>query len=104
MIRGERVLSCLEIRVRDALNRIGIPYEAEWPTRNGFLIDFAFLKSMIALEVDGPHHDSPMRRKKDGFRTQCLKQFGWRVVRLHHSILDSLSDGQLDAWLSEKLG
>ena len=102
-VRGERVLSNLEIRTRDALIRLGIPYEPEWPTRTGFLIDFAFRDKGIALEVDGPHHDAPARRKKDGFRTQRLKAEGWRVVRLHHSLLDSFSEGQLDAWLSEQL-
>ena len=104
VVRGERVLSDLEIRVRDALNRVGILYEPEWPTRTGFLIDFAILTSRLALEVDGPHHDVPARRKKDGFRTQRLKAEGWKVIRLHHTILDSLSDRQLDCWLRERLG
>ena len=85
MKRGELYLTSLEVQVGDALDRAGIKYIPQYPTRTGFVIDFAIPERHLAIEADGPFHDTPDARKKDAFRTHRLKQEGWHVVRIHWS-------------------
>lgn len=66
------------------LDELGVKYERE--RRVGrFFIDFAFLDSMIALEVDGRHHDEKLVKEKDQRKTEYLEKEGWRVVRIKWS-------------------
>jgi len=83
MPRGEVYLTDLERKVKKALDEAGLSYVMQYPTRTGFVLDFAILDRQIAIEADGPHHDVPARRSKDAFRTLRLKQEGWRIVRIH---------------------
>ena len=78
----------LEASVAGALDELGIEYEAEYPTRTGFILDFALLDRKIAIEADGPTHDEPKRQKSDRFRDYQLRREGWKVIRLHHSLFD----------------
>lgn len=101
MPRERVVYTSLESQVADTLDELSIEYTAQYPSRTGFIIDFALLgyEPKIALEVDGPHHDTPERRKKDGFRTQRLKAEGYKVVRIHHTEMD----GDVKEVVKEKL-
>lgn len=85
MQRGLLYLTSLEIEVRDALDRAGILYIPQYPTRTGFILDFAIPARHIAIEADGPLHDTPDARKRDAFRTHRLRQEGWKVLRIHWS-------------------
>ena len=85
MKRGDLYLTSLEVAVGDALDRAGIKYIPQYPTRTGFVIDFAIPERHIAIEADGPFHDNPDAAKRDAFRTHRLKQEGWRVIRIHWS-------------------
>jgi len=64
----------LERKVMEVLDSLGIPYIFQYSTRTGFVIDFAVFVNgrKIALEVDGPCHDSRKRRKRDAFRDYML--------------------------------
>lgn len=85
MQRGGLYLTSLEVAVGDALDRAGIGYVPQYSTRTGFVLDFAILDRHIAIEADGPLHDSPDARKRDAFRSHRLKQEGWTVLRIHWS-------------------
>ena len=80
----------LEVQIEAILRKLGLRYAAQFPTRTGFVIDFAVWHDgrKIALEIDGPCHDTPRARKRDAFRTLKLKRGGWEVVRIHHSEMD----------------
>ena len=77
----------IETQVQAALDAAGIAYVPQYPTRTGFVLDFALVDQKIAIEVDGPTHDTPKARSRDAFRTLRLKQEGWRVVRIHWTSL-----------------
>lgn len=48
-------------------------------------IDLAFVAERIAIEVDGPVHDSPDQIKRDQLRDADLWQTGWAVFRIRYS-------------------
>lgn len=77
----------LELQVKAELDCLGIKYVAQHSTRTGFVIDFALLERKIALEVDGPYHDTKEQQKRDRFKDRQLKREGWEVVRIHWSEL-----------------
>lgn len=72
----------LEAAVRDALEKLAIPFEQE--RRCGrYSIDFALLLLGIALEVDGEYwHQNP---KRDARRDAALRKSGWKVARITES-------------------
>ena len=47
----------------------------------GYLIDVAFPALRIAIEVDGPYHDTPKAKQYDTQRTQALQAHGYTVLR-----------------------
>lgn len=50
-----------------------------------FSIDFAFVASHIALEVDGKQHEYPRQKDHDLARDQLLEALGWTVFRIKWS-------------------
>ncbi len=81
----------IEEIVRDELRALNIDFTEQFPTRTGFVLDFAIPSRNIAIEVDGPHHDNPRSRSRDAFRTLILKREGWKVYRIHHSQIDQVN-------------
>lgn len=77
----------LEQIVFDLLKSRGIEFVEQYPTTSGFVLDFV-LSPNIVLEADGPCHDSSKSRKRDWFRTKCLKLEGWKVYRLPHDLIN----------------
>lgn len=92
--RGNIEQTSLEQTVENTLIENGLSYIPQYSTRTGFVIDFAVFEGCksIALEVDGPHHDNPKQRKKDGFKSHMLKREGWTVIRLHWSELKNINN------------
>jgi very-short-patch-repair endonuclease len=43
-----------------------------------YVVDFAILKSRLAIEIDGPFHDAEKDRQRDA----VLAGLGWRVLRI----------------------
>jgi hypothetical protein len=44
-------------------------------------VDIAFVAERVAVEIDGPWHDDPDRKRADEDRRQRLEELGWVVVR-----------------------
>lgn len=77
----------LEQIVFDLLKSKGIEFAEQYPTDSGFVLDFVIAPN-ICLEADGPCHDSSKAKKRDGFRTKCLKLEGWKVYRLRYELIN----------------
>lgn len=101
MKREKIELTDIEEIVKRGLDTLGIKYIIQYPTRTGFILDFAILDKMIDLEVDDVYHDNPKTQKRDRFRTYLLKGEGWKTVRIHHTKINK--DNIADV-LKEKLG
>ena len=94
----------LESRVARALNGLGIEYIFGYPLRCGFVLDFFILQLNTDLEVDGPHHDHPRRRRRDGFRSKIIKErLGIRTVRISWRDIQGKSDEEIKQLIKEVL-
>ena len=91
MERNKLHYTNIEEKVRDYLDSKDIDYVFQYPTRTGFVIDFAILDQKIAIEVDGTHwHSSKKAKKRDRFKDYMLKREGWKVIRIKEEEVDSL--------------
>lgn len=83
----------LEQKLIDALEGVGLKrnkdYSFQHPTRSGFIIDFAFTEIKLAVEVDGPHHQTRRQRKHDCFRDKMLRREGWKVIRFTQNEIEN---------------
>lgn len=81
----------LEKTMREELERRGLKFAQEFPTRTGFIIDFAFPDLKIAIECDGERwHSSKKSKRKLLFRDYMLRREGWKVF--HFSGKDIMND------------
>ncbi len=46
-----------------------------------FVLDFACVEILLAIEIDGATHGTESERRYDANRTQYLEHNGWRVIR-----------------------
>lgn len=76
----------LEEIVANELKSRGIEFAEQYPTDSGFVLDFVIAPN-ICLEADGPCHDSSKAKRRDWFRTKCLKLEGWKVYRLDYHVI-----------------
>lgn len=91
MEREEIYQTCLEKEVKEFLDRKGVAYTPQYPTRFGFVIDFALVDRRIAIEVDGKRwHSGKKKEKKDRFRDYMLKRAGWQTIRIKETEIDNL--------------
>lgn len=51
---------------------------------NSYKVDFGNKETKVAIELDGPAHDSPDKREKDRKKQAVLTFLGWTVLRLKH--------------------
>lgn len=49
---------------------------------SGFILDLAFPKDKLVVEVDGPYHATAEQRRRDARRSAVLESAGWTVRRL----------------------
>ena len=77
----------LEKIVADELDKRKVDYVCQYPTSSGFVLDFV-ISPNIVLEADGPCHDASKAKKRDWFRTKCLKLEGWKVYRLPYKLIN----------------
>lgn len=60
----------------------GVHFAIQYPLRLSFILDFAFPKEKVAIEVDGHFwHSSKKAKKYDSFKDKVLKGRGWEVLR-----------------------
>jgi very-short-patch-repair endonuclease len=91
MKRGRYQPTSLEKKVEGTLDKMGIDYVPQYPTRTGFVIDFALVEKKIAIEVDGTKwHSSKEAQKRDRFKDYQLKREGWKVLRVKEDEIDTL--------------
>jgi very-short-patch-repair endonuclease len=57
-------------------------FERQYPVGGRFVLDFAFVKEQIALEIDGIHHDKRVQIKKDRQRDSYLRRNNWIPIRI----------------------
>lgn len=84
-MRGSIQLTSLERKAEEILDSLNIEYISQYPTRTGFVIDFAIINNgyKIAIETDGEHwHTTKKQKKKDRFKDYMLKREGWKVIRI----------------------
>jgi len=62
--------------------KVGEDYERQYPIGERFVLDFAFPKEQVAIEVDGKEHDSKKRKAKDKRRDKYLYDNNWVVIRI----------------------
>ena len=80
----------IEKILHDELVRRGIDFEFQFPTRSGFIIDFAFPEKQLAVECDGAAWHIPGNRR-DRFRDYILRRGGWTIMRFtEKEILDDV--------------
>lgn len=46
-----------------------------------YIVDFLFRKSRLIVEIDGGYHFTEKQQQKDSFRTACLEQMGYKLIR-----------------------
>lgn len=93
-------ITSLEKIVKDYLDSKRVDYIFQFPTRTGFVIDFAILEKKTAIEVDGfKWHSSKKALKYDRFRDYQLRREGWKVIRIKEEEIDNL-----DSLLSSIVG
>lgn len=90
----------LEKIVADELDKRKVDYVCQYPTSSGFVLDFV-VGPNICIEADGPCHDSSKAKRRDWFRTKCLKLEGWKVYRLGYELINDPE--RLSARISEIL-
>lgn len=61
----------------------------------GFILDFACVERMLAVELDGGQHVE--RADHDAHRTRVLERAGWRVLRFWNDDALSRTDAVMDA-------
>lgn len=81
----------LERIVKEYLDKHNVNYEPQFPTDTSFVIDFAILHRMIAIEIDGEKwHSSKKALKKQRFRDYQLKRGGWSIIHISESEIENL--------------
>src|SRR5690348_1831639 len=63
-----------------ALKKQGFHFRRQVP-REGFIVDFACLKSKILIEIDGAHHGDPANLQQDAERDAKLLAAVFKVLR-----------------------
>lgn len=79
-LRKEELQSSTERRLLKAMQDIGLSPEAQYNIEL-MIVDFAFPKLKIAIEIDGEYHRAEPQRDKDKRRDFVLADKGWIIWR-----------------------
>mgnify|MGYP001597965203 CR=1 FL=1 len=60
----------------------GKDFVRQYPIGERFVIDIAFIKEQIAIEVDGEKHDGKKQKSLDDKRDRYLRNNNWIVLRI----------------------
>ena len=78
MDKSIRNVTDIEKIMQDELEKRKLEFRPEFPTRSGFLLDFAFIKEKLGIECDGEFWHN---KKRDSYRDLILKRGGWKIMR-----------------------
>jgi very-short-patch-repair endonuclease len=56
-------------------------FRRQHPIREGYILDFYCAETRVAVEVDGPIHNTASQKEYDKNREEVLKEFGIRTIR-----------------------
>jgi len=90
--------SALEQRAWKILRRLrddGFHIRRQHPV-GPYFVDFAVVKSRLAIEIDGGVHDLPGAAERDAKRQRDIEASGWQVLRLPGKLV-SAPDALIDA-------
>jgi ATP-dependent helicase YprA (DUF1998 family) len=66
-------------------HKLSLPSDTQYRIADcGTKPDFVYAKKRVAVYIDGPAHDYPMRQKRDADQDMNLMLKGWIVHRFHH--------------------
>ena len=68
-----------------------------------WVADFACPAIHLAIEVDGPSHDTPDQQAWDEMKTEYLRKSGWRVMRIKNADI-YLAFGEVEAQIISEIG
>ena len=52
-----------------------------------FIADFVCLEKRLVIEVDGGYHYQDEQIEYDAYRTECLEEQGFHVIRFRNEVL-----------------
>src|SRR5258705_11482136 len=79
---------------RDAIE--GIRFRRQHPI-GPYVADFACLRAMLVVEVDGETHGTEIERTHDARRRAFMAKFGWKEIRIGNDDVYKNLDGVLEA-------
>ena len=59
----------------------GYKFRRQHPVSGLYILDFYCFEKMLAIELDGMHHQEEVQKKLDDDRTNVLRILGIRVIR-----------------------
>jgi very-short-patch-repair endonuclease len=68
-----------------------------------WVADFACPAIHLAIEVDGPSHDTPDQKAWDDMKTEYLRTSGWRVMRMKNADIYQ-AFGEVEAQIISTIG
>ncbi len=78
-----------------ALKDQGLHFRRQVP-REGYIVDFACLKSRLVIEIDGAQHGEDGHRLKDEERDLRLATAGFKVLRFWNNEVNENLDGVVE--------
>jgi very-short-patch-repair endonuclease len=78
-----------------ALKDQGLHFRRQVP-REGFIVDFACLKSKLVIEIDGAQHGEPCNSQKDAERDTILAEAGFKVLRFWNNEVNENLDAVVE--------
>lgn len=93
------------LKVFEELRKRGFNPRLEYclPIDSKYRIDIALSKHMIAIEIDGPHHNIPEQREKDSYKEKLMREYGWYVLRFSSTEAYNNPKGVVDK-ITEHIG
>ena len=69
--------------------KLGIDFAFQFPLKNSYILDFAFVSQKVAVEVDGPCHLQLKQRRRDKIKNLILKKQDWNLLRFNTEQIES---------------
>ena len=70
-------------------------FRRQHPISPGYILDFYCVQTKVAIELDGPYHQTPGQADDDASRSAILNELGIRVIRFTKEEVFSDSKGIL---------